>query len=134
MTKQELHAALDIHAKIQRLRARLNDLRQSLGKPPEVRVQGGVGASTATIAADMSSEVAELERQLEIEQVVIQRHLDKCQLSDTERKLMSLRYVECWDFNSIGVRLGYSDRDGIATSQIFRMHRTAKKMIVNDSP
>ncbi|KAF5034210.1 hypothetical protein DSECCO2_598580 [anaerobic digester metagenome] len=127
MTKQELHAALNLHAKIQRLRAQLNDLRQSLGKPPEVRVHGGVGVSTATIAADMSSEVAELERRLEIEQVVIQRHIDKCHLDDIERKLMILRYVKCYPWAQVSIAMGYVDR------HLYRLHRDAINKSVNVS-
>lgn len=127
MTKQELHAALDIHTKIQRLRARLSDLEYVNCKAPEVRVQGGCAVSVGQIAAELSGEITELEGKLKIEQVVIQRHLDKCPLDDTARKLMALRYVECRPFKLIKVSLGYED------AQMYRIHNAAKNMIVDDS-
>lgn len=123
MTNQELHAALDLSNKIQRLTDRLNDIRQSLGKAPEVRVQGGQGVSTAQIAADLSEEVSELEEQFKIEQVVIQRYIDKCSLDDTERKLMTLRYVKCYPWKDIETALCYS------RSHTYQMHINALENI-----
>lgn len=107
MTKEELQAALDIYDKIQRLRESLSNIEHSLGKSPEVRVQGGVGVSAGQQAAEKAEEITELEKQLEIERVVIQRFIDKCSFSDVERKIMILRYVTCLPFKLIQKRIGY---------------------------
>ena len=119
MTKKELHAALDLHAKIQRLRARLSDLGYVNCKAPEVRVQGGCAVSAGQIAAELSGEITELEKKLEFEQEYIRRHLDKCQLNEIERKLMVLRYVRCFSWGQVCDATGYVDR------HIYRIHKGA---------
>lgn len=100
MTKKELHAALDIQAKIQRLREGLSNIEQSLGKSPDVRVQGGCAVSAGQLAAEKIEEITAAEKQLEIEQVIIQRYLDKSPIDDAERKIMELHYVRCLQWYS----------------------------------
>lgn len=127
MTTQELHTALHISTKIRRLEAQQEDIRQSLGKAPEVRVQGGRGVSVAQIAADLAEEIAELRHELEIEKTIIQRCIDKCGYDNTEHKLMTLHYVKCYPWHMVFKALGYAHAQG------FRIRNEAlKKMILND--
>lgn len=115
MTKKELHAALDLHNKIQRLQGRLKDLGYVNCKVPEVRVQGGCAVSAGQQAAEIADEISELEKQLHDEQVIIQRYIDRCQLDDTEKKVMELHFVCCYPWHSdkdevytVSNRLNYS--------------------------
>lgn len=95
MTKKELHAALDLHARIQRLKMRLSDLGYVNCKVPEVRVQGGSPIAAGQQAAEISDEISELEDQLKVEQVIVQRFLDKYPINSIERQVMELHFVHC---------------------------------------
>jgi len=131
LTKEELNAALSLTRKIDRLQARLDDLRQTGGlKSPSSNtpVQGGTGTmGVGELVAELSQEIEELKKQREIERVVIGRYLQKLPLEDVEHKLMTLRYVDCYPFKAVGARIGYADR------QMYRIHDKAKKLAVDGS-
>ena len=110
MTIEELNAALVIKKKINRLKGDLEDKRTSCGKIPEIRVQGKSGTSAAQLAAELSEEITVLEKKLEIEQEIIRRQLEKVDLDETERKLMVLRYVRCYQWEDIKTVLCYTVR------------------------
>lgn len=133
MTLPELNAALDLTRKIERLQGRLDDLRQSLGHAPEVRVQSSVGVSTAQIAAELAEDIGELERKREIERVIIQRYIDKLDLGDPHSKIIALRYVGCRPHAQVAISVGYSGCDGMPTRQYWRLHDDARKTAVGDS-
>ena len=130
MTHDELCAALILTRKIDRLQASLDDLRESGGlRSPKMseRVQGGASVGVGQIAVEIAAEIEDLEQQRRIEQAVIGRHLEKCLLDDTERKVMRLRYVECLPWKIIKSAMGYE------IAHVYRLHDKAKNMIVNDS-
>lgn len=111
MTAKELNAALTLQRKIDRLQARLDDLRQTGGvggTASNTPVQGGAGVFVGQIIAECSEELAKLQEQLRDEQAIIRRFLQKVEFSDVERKLMMLRYVECRPWRLVEMSLGYS--------------------------
>lgn len=112
MTNSELNAALSLSRKISRLQGRLDDLRQTGGvggKGDNTPVMGGSGGvCVGQIAAELEQEIIELLKEFRIEQVVLQRALDNIDFESTERKLMRLRYVACWDWKSVEKAIGYS--------------------------
>lgn len=128
LTEQELNAALDLTRKIERLQGRLDDLRETggVGSPgASAPVQGGCGTvSAGQIAAELEIEIADLRKRREIEQIVIQRYIDKSDLEDVERKLMLLRYVDCRPWTPLATSLGYS------RSHVLLLHRNAIKKII----
>lgn len=131
LTHDELNAALALHRKLDRLRGRLEDLEATGGvraAGSAAPVQGGGSVTQAQVAAELSQEIGELARQLEIEQTIIRRALEKIPLDELERKLMVLRYVECWPWRVVGTLTGYAE------SHLYRLHQAAQKMIVDDSP
>lgn len=130
MTKEELGAALDIKKKLTRLENRLADLEATGGVRTSLQSGGGGGGKSgdaAVIAAELSNEIAELRKKLEIEQEIVRRALDKVAFDDMERKIMMLRYVYCKPWGYIKKVLGYADR------QTYRIHSEAKKMAVDGS-
>lgn len=111
MTKQDLKAALDIKKDIRRLEARLSDLEATGGVRTSLQPAGGRGgpqSNAAIIAGELAEEIAALRRQLEIEQTIVRRALEKVELDKTERKLMMLRYVDCREWKEVVERMAYS--------------------------
>lgn len=130
MDTNELNAALTLKRKIDRLEARLDDLRQTGGvggTGSNTPVQGGTGMFVGQIATELAQEIWGLQRQFEVEQVIIRRYIEKLDLSDVEQKLMVLRYVECKPWAVIQKCLGYAAR------QTYRIHDRAKNMAVDGS-
>ena len=130
MTISELNAALDIQRRINRLQASLDTLHETGGIGSAVSsepVMGGVSRDTGQIAVEISDELSELKRQLEIEQVVIRRRIEKIELSGTEQKLLLLRYVLCMPWKSVGMSMAYS------RSVIFDMHKKIVRRILSES-
>lgn len=119
MTSEELNAALVISKKIYRLQCKLDDLRATGGVGAtgnSTPVQGGQGADPGQLALELSQEIASLKNQLIVEQTVIRRYIEKLPLSEEEQKLMRLRYVDCRQWKTIEVSLGYS------RSRVFQLH------------
>ena len=130
MTNDELNAALSIDRKIQRLQARLDDLRSTGGvggKGDNTPVQGSASVFAGQIAAELAQEIAELKGKLVIEKEIIRREINKMELSDVERKLMMLRYVECRPWHWTAASMGYSPR------RVYQLHDEAKKIAVGCS-
>lgn len=124
VTHDELNAALALNRKLDRLRGRLEDLEATGGvraAGSAAPVQGGGSVTQAQVAAELSQEIGELARQLEIEQTIIRRALDKIPLDELERKLMVLRYVECWPWRAVAKRIGYEP------SRTYDHHKSALK-------
>lgn len=119
MTTEELNAALTLSHKIERLQASLDAIRATggiSGTSTNTPVQGGTGVFTGQVAVEIEQEIAELRELLRIEQEIIRREIAKMELSNVERKLMLLRYVECRPWESIKDSIGYS------RSQTFKLH------------
>lgn len=111
MTYDELNAALSLQRKIDRLQARLDDLRQSGGithHSDNSPVMGGDSVFAGQIASELEEQINALKKDLEEEKVIIRRYIDKLDLDDIERKLMILRYVDCWPWDSVKKGIGYS--------------------------
>lgn|GEM_PF-5161444 len=131
MTTDELNAALSLQRKIDRLQARLDDLRATGGiggKGDNTPIQSSAGVFAGQIAAELAQEIVELKGKLVIEKEIIRRYIEKLNLDGIECKLMILRYVECRPWKAVGMSMGYAER------QIFRIHDGAKNMAVNGSP
>jgi DNA-directed RNA polymerase specialized sigma24 family protein len=110
MTGEELKAALNIKRRLNRLREQLADLEATGGvscAAPSAPVMGGAAVSPGQIAAELTDEIAELQKQLTVEREIIRRALAKAALDDVERKVMEKRYVECWGWRDIGKLLAY---------------------------
>jgi len=131
VTNEELNAALVISKKIYRLQCKLDDLRATGGVGAtgnSTPVQGGQGADPGQLAAELSQEIACLQRQLAVEQTIIGRYIEKLPLSELENKVMILRYVKCRDWKNIAFSIGYSQ------SRMFDFHVSAmSKFGVNRS-
>lgn len=132
MTHDELNAALSLQRKIDRLQARLDDLRQTGGvggTGTNTPVQGGSGVFAGQIASEKEDEIAELQKQLEIERVIIQRYLDKSDLQDDEKRFMAFRYVKCWKWEVVAIYIGYTKRHTL------RLHeQILKKLSLDVTP
>ncbi len=130
MTSIELEAAIILSKRLYRLKGKLEDLKltggigSAYGNTP---VQGGGCVSPVQLAAELEIDIISLERQLEIEQEIIRRYLEKLPYDEVSRKLMLLRYVRCYEFKDIRERLGYSDR------RVYQIHAEAKKIAVDCS-
>lgn len=119
MTKQDLTAAIEIQKKLTRFENRLFDLEATGGIRTSLQSAGGrsgAHGNAAVIAGELASEVSQLRKQLEIEQTILRRALDKTELDETERKLMLLRYVECRGWKEVAARMAYS------IPQTYRLH------------
>lgn len=111
MTKQDLEAALDIKRKLTRFENRLADLEATGGIQTSIHQTGGRGGhkgNAAAIAGELADEITNLRRQLEIEQTIIRRALEKLGLDETEKKLMMLRYVDCRPWQEVAEKMAYS--------------------------
>lgn len=110
MTKQELNAAIEIKRKLTRFEARLSDLEATGGIRTSLGHIGGGGpkCSDAELAVELADEITKLKRDLQVEQEIIRRALDKLDLDETERKLMHLRYVNCKEWKEVAARMAYS--------------------------
>jgi DNA-directed RNA polymerase specialized sigma subunit len=130
LTNEELNAALNLTRKIDRLQARLDDLRKTGGlRSPgmDTPVQGGTGPiGIGQIVAELAQEIEELKKQREIERVVIGRQFEKLPFEDMERKVANLRYVRCMAWKNIESAIGYS------RAQVFRIHEKIK-LILNET-
>lgn len=127
MDINELNSALVLSRKIDRLQARLDDLRQTGGVGGignNTPVQGGSGVFVGQVVAELAQEIEELKSKLVIEKEIIRRELAKIQLEDVEYRVIELRYVDGWMFKHIQNRVGYSK------SQTFRVHETALQKIM----
>jgi hypothetical protein len=127
MTYQELCAALNLTRKIDRLRARRDEIRESYGHAPDVRVQGGRGVSAAQTVSELSDEIDKLGKQRDLEAEIIRRYIGKLQLDELETKVLVMRYVECRPWHLVGAGTGYSER------RVFQIHDAAKKIAVGCS-
>lgn len=130
MTHDELNAALTLQRKIDRLQARLDDLRQTGGvggTGTNTPVQGGSGVFVGQIIAELEVEIASLKQKLIIEKEIIRRYIEKLDLDVIECKLMVLRYVECRPWRLVGASMGYAER------QTYRIHESALNVAANGS-
>lgn len=132
MTKQDLTAAIAIKRKLTRFEARLSDLEATGGIRTSLGHIGGCGqkGSAADLAVELADEITKLQRDLEVEQEIIRRALEKMELDETERKLMIYRYVDCREWKEVSERIAYS------IQQTFRMHAAIieKAGIKDESP
>lgn len=130
MTTDELNAALTLTRKIDRLQARLNDLRQTGGLGSigtDTPVQGGTGSIGAgQLAAELAQEIDSLKSQRAIEQEIIRRYISKLNLDEVERKVANLRYIRCLPWKEIEISIGY------ARAQTYRICDRVK-LILNDT-
>lgn len=136
MTNDELNAALTLQRKIDRLQARLDDLRQTGGvggTSNNTPVQGGAWVFAGQIAAELAQEIAELQEKLKIERVIICRELEKLDLEPIECKILVSRYAGCRKLDLVAISVGYADRNGKATRQFYRIYERARKKTVDDS-
>lgn len=111
MTKQELTAALDIKKDLRRLEARLSDLEATGGVRTSLQPAGGRGgpqSTAAIIAGELTDEITALRKQLEKKQNYLEVALDQIEMDKTERKLMTLRYVDCKEWKEVALRMAYS--------------------------
>lgn len=111
MKKSDLTAALNIKKELDRIEARLSDLKATGGVGSSLQSSGGRGGNqdnAVVIAGELADEAAALRGHLESARSNVRRLLDKIKLDGTERKLMMLRYVECWEWTDVVARMAYS--------------------------
>ena len=130
MTEKELNAALEISKELIRKKAMLDDLRtgglRSLGS--NTPVQGGVSpGTTGELASELDEDVRALSRALADEQAIIKRYLEKLSIKESDRKLLTYRYVDCKPWKQVAVLLGYSER------RVYQLHDDAIKISVGCS-
>lgn len=114
MSECELRAALDLMHRIHRLQEGLEDLRRSGGvRSPRASepIRGGPGAvPPGQIAAERAEEIAQLEKELEVEREIIRRYIVKQDLDELEQRVMLLRYVDCRPWEQVAQTVSYSVR------------------------
>lgn len=111
MTKQDLTAALDIKKDLDRIETRLSEIKVTGGVRSSLRSYRGSGGyqdNAVVIAGELAEEAAELRGRLEQAQNNVRHLLDKMKLNVMERRLMILRYVECWGWQDVAARMAYS--------------------------
>ena len=111
MTKEQLSTALDIKRKLSRFEDRLSDLRAAGGVRTSLQAAGGRGGgngNAAELAGELAEEIAGLRKDLEIEQKIIRRELEKLELDGLEKQLMRLRYVDCREWTEVAAKMAYS--------------------------
>ena len=119
LNKQDLNTAIAIKRKLTRFETHLSDLKATGCVRTSLQTTGGRGGShgsAAELVGEMSDEIAELRHQLEVEQTILRRALEKLELDETEKKLMLLRYVDCMEWKNVAARMAYS------IQQIYRIH------------
>lgn len=130
MTKEELKAALVICRRLTRLQSRLNDIEATGGIRTSMQSSGGKGgkrSDASMLAAELTGQITELRKKLEIEQAIIRRALEKVEFDELERRLMVMRYVDCRPWRYIQIVLGYADR------QPYRIHSEAVSKAIDDT-
>lgn len=111
MSREDLNAAIDIKKDLARIEARISDINATGGVSSSLQSsweRGGHQDNAVVIYGELAEEAAELRGQLEEAKNKVRRLLDKMKLDGTERRLMLLRYVECWEWKDVAARMAYS--------------------------
>lgn len=127
MTQAELKEPFSLNEKIERLQSSLDEIHETGGvgaRKFEIVVREKERKSIEEQAIELSSEIDELKSKLKDQQIKIQKTIDRLELSEIEKKVLMMRYVDCKKWKYISMRIGYSE----GRTMVF--HRRAKDILI----